>query len=363
MGMANFKKEISVKFITRAFPILLTIFLITPTLACTVVMNANDPRAVVVGRNMDWMAQMPTTWFVYPEGILRDGSTDNNPIKWTSKYGSVVTNSYDIATDGFNEKGLSAHLLWLNEADYGNRDASQPGLSVTMWVQYYLDNFQSVDEAVKFTQANAFQLVAFLQPDSQRWLKLHLAIEDATGDSAIIEYTDGTPHIYHDRANTVMTNGPTYDQQLLNIKQYKPFGGNNPLPGTMNSPDRFVRAMYFNSMLRKSTSLQQEIAAELSVLQSTSQPFLAPNDQNPNGAWTEWHTISDLTDKIYYYQSTLSLDLISMSLSKFDMRPDSPIYKLSLDDNANLVGDVSDEFVEVSAKSSKFDHLKHVKLH
>lgn len=55
----------------------------------------------------------------------------NNSLKWTSKYGSVVTTGFDLAsTDGINEKHLAAHLLYLVESDYGKRDEKIPGLAV-----------------------------------------------------------------------------------------------------------------------------------------------------------------------------------------------------------------------------------------
>ena len=333
---------------TRTLILLLAILFAHPIYACTVVINSNDDRAVIVGRNMDWMTNMPSHWLIYPAGILRDGKSPDNPIKWTSKYGSVVTTSYSIATDGINEKGLSAHLLWLDASDYGHRDTSQSGLSVILWAQYYLDNFQSVDEAIKFTRSIPFQIIPYFHSTSYRWLKLHMAIEDASGDSAIIEYVNGTPHVYHDRTNTVMTNDPAYDQQLLNIKQYKVFGGDKPLPGTMSSRDRFVRAMYFNSILTKSTSLQHEIHQELSVLQNVSQPYVMSTEQNPRGSWTLWHTISDLTNKTYYYQSTLGLNLLLVDLMKFDLKPGAATMSLSLDEDPNLQGDVSSKFVPVN---------------
>ncbi len=43
---------------------------------------------------------------------------------------------------------------------------------------------------------------------------LHLAIEDADGDSAIIEFAAGKPVVHHGREFTLMTNDPTYDEQL-----------------------------------------------------------------------------------------------------------------------------------------------------
>ncbi len=44
--------------------------------------------------------------------------------------------------------------------------------------------------------------------------ELHLALEDAAGDSAIIEHLDGKPVVHHGSQYRVMTNDPPYDEQL-----------------------------------------------------------------------------------------------------------------------------------------------------
>ena len=75
-----------------------------------------------------------------------------------------------------NEKGLVANLLWLPETEYPVRDQSKPGLAITAWVQYMLDNFATVDEAVAFIDENTFQVVSDLMPDGSRLATLHLSI-------------------------------------------------------------------------------------------------------------------------------------------------------------------------------------------
>ena len=101
---------------------------------------------VVTGRSMDWKTEMHSNLWVFPKGMERNGETGANSLQWTSKYGSVVTSAFEIAsTDGMNEKGLVANLLWLPETEYPVRDQSKPGLAITAWVQYMLDNFATVD--------------------------------------------------------------------------------------------------------------------------------------------------------------------------------------------------------------------------
>ena len=58
-----------------------------------------------------------------------------------------------------NEAGLVANILYLAETKYGDRDLAREGISVSLWCQYYLDNFATVAEAVK--AANSIQIRAF----------------------------------------------------------------------------------------------------------------------------------------------------------------------------------------------------------
>src|SRR5213593_3843505 len=108
---------------------------------CTRVLWNDNGQAVLVGRNMDWVVDMRSNLWALPAGIERTGLADDpNPLTWTSRYGSVVTSTYDATTaDGINTAGLGAHLLWLSESDYGTRDTTRPGVAMAIWLQWALD--------------------------------------------------------------------------------------------------------------------------------------------------------------------------------------------------------------------------------
>jgi penicillin V acylase-like amidase (Ntn superfamily) len=127
---------------------------------CSVVKWSDNDAAMVVARNMHWLEDTKSNLWLLPRGMNREGLSGPNSLTWTSKYGSVITSVYDIASaDGMNEKSLACHMLWLAESNYGNRDESIPGLSISLWLQFLLDNFATVDEAVTFVQDHPFQLL------------------------------------------------------------------------------------------------------------------------------------------------------------------------------------------------------------
>jgi Linear amide C-N hydrolases, choloylglycine hydrolase family/Domain of unknown function (DUF4143) len=183
--------------------------------ACTRVVYLGPNADVITARSMDWNADIGTNLWIFPKGMERSGEAGRNSLRWTSKYGSVIASGFDVATtDGLNEAGLCANLLWLTESQYPAFDRSKPGLSVAAWAQYVLDNFATVQEAVNALRGEPFTIVTDTVPGETRLAMLHLSMSDATGDSAIVEYIGGKQVIHHDRKYQVMTNSPIFDEQL-----------------------------------------------------------------------------------------------------------------------------------------------------
>jgi len=326
---------------------LLIIFIIitaTSSFACTRILKYGN-HSTIVGRTMDWSDDMNTMLIVYPRGISHTGSQTANALRWTSKYGSIVATAYNlITTDGMNERGLAANMLWLDESDYGTRNENLPGLSIQYWVQYYLDNFQSVDEAVKFTESSSFQLLPYWQPKISEWVTVHLSLEDASGDSAIIEYVNGIAHIYHNRSYIALTNSPTYDLQIKHLSSYQQYSNDHPLPGTTNSVDRFIRANFYAKRLSSLTSTSQQISELRSVINNVAQPYGEPTPERDGISPTIWSVISDLTHKVYYFHASTSLNSIWAKLDKFNLQQGAPVLYLDLSNVDELSGDVSDKF-------------------
>ncbi len=218
--------------------------------ACSRILWNDNKLAVVVARTMDWPESTEPVLTVFPRGMKRNGGRlgpveviKDNPLTWTTKYGSLVTTIYGVGTaDGFNEHGLGAHMLFLKSADFGPRDTSKPGVNGGLWAQYLLDNAATVNEALALL--DNVQVVMTEARGTKT--TVHLAIEDASGDSAIIEYVGGKQVVHHGREFKVMTNDPTYDEQLALLKKLdfsKP-SSDTPLPGNVKPTDRFQRIAY-----------------------------------------------------------------------------------------------------------------------
>lgn len=318
--------------------------------ACTRVLWSTSGQGVEVGRSMDWFEDTKTDLWILPRGIERDGGVGKNSMHWKAKYGSVVAPIYDIATsDGINEKGLNANLLYLVESDYGKRDELLPGMAISLWAQYFLDNFATVDEAVRAMKDHPFQLVTSMVGTTGKPGTAHLSLADPSGDSVVVEFIDGKANIFHGPQYTVLTNSPPYSEQLKNLKQYQGFGGSKSMPGTSDAADRFVRAGSYLMSLPKPADFREYIAFLLGVMRNVSAPFGVSEPGKPNIAPTRWRTVTDMTRRIYFFESTLSPNIVWVQLDKLDFKEGAPVKKLDLVHQKDLVGEVSDKFAAAPA--------------
>jgi len=197
---------------------------------------------------MDFSIEIPGNHWIFPRGMKRNGEVGENSIEWVSKYGSIAVSSWDIATtDGMNEKGLVANLLWLVESEYPSFDKenSEKGMAIYLWAQYVLDNFATVAEAVESLRKESFAIVSDFIPGTDKFTTVHLSISDAKGDNAILEYINGKLVIHHDPSYTVMTNDPAFENQLAIARYWENIPVKIFLPGSVTSSDRFVRASFF----------------------------------------------------------------------------------------------------------------------
>lgn len=167
--------------------------------ACTRVVFHGDNQNIMTARSMDWKVDIGTNLWIMPQNIARNGLAGPQSIHWKAKYGSVIATGYDISTtDGINEKGLTANLLWLVESEYPEvKNNKKPTLSISLWAQYVLDNYATVNEAIRALEKEPFIVVTDDVPGEKRLATLHLSLSDASGDSAIVEYINGQQVIHH----------------------------------------------------------------------------------------------------------------------------------------------------------------------
>lgn len=319
------------------------------TNACTRVVYKGEDNLILTARSMDWKEDIKSNIWVFPRGMDRDGAVGPNSLKWKSKYGSVITSAYDISsTDGINEKGLVANLLWLAESEYPTWNQKTPGLTIAAWAQYVLDSFATVDEAVKALEKQTFEIVSDKMPDGSRMATLHLSISDALGDNAIFEYIGGKLVIHHDKSYQVMTNSPIFDKQLALNEYWKEIGGTVMLPGTNRAADRFVRASFYTNAIPKTSDTRIGVASVFSVIRNCSVPFGISTPDQPNISSTRWRTVSDHKNLVYFYESVLTPNTFWLELKDIDFSENASVKKLNLENNETYKGNAASSLVNAT---------------
>lgn len=343
--------NVSKSLVALAFASVFT--LQTTAEACTRVVYLGPNDNIITARSMDWKNDVATNLWVLPRGIERKGETGPNSIKWKAKYGSVVATGYDVSTtDGLNEMGLNANLLWLVESEYPVLDKNKPGLTIAAWAQYVLDNFATVAEAVEALEKEPFTVVTDNVPGENRLTTLHLSISDASGDSAIVEYIKGKQVIHHNRNYQVMTNSPQFEQQLALNAYWKSIGGTTMLPGTNRAADRFARASFYVNAIPKEEDSNRALASVFSVIRNASVPFGINTPEEPNISSTRWRVVTDHKRKLYFFESALTPNTFWVDLKKLDFAENTgKVLKLDLgpDQDHTYSGETSGEFKESSA--------------
>lgn len=314
--------------------------------ACTRFTYTGADNDVITARSWDWPNDGHANLWAYPAGIARNGnSNDKNSLHWVSKYGSVTTGAFNVATaDGINTAGLDVNVLYLSGSNYGKPVASKKNLTLLTWAQFLLDNYATVNEAVKDFGSGKYNMLAVPDLDGQK-MHLHVSITDASGDNAVFEYLDGKLTVHHGKQFTVMTNEPSFDQQLALNAYWQNLNGKF-LPGTEDPADRFVRTSYYLNNAQKTTDYQQQIATVFSIIRNASVPFQQTMDSSrPNVYPTYWRSVADLKNKVYYFEEANRPNVFWVELDKLDLKAGAPVKKLSLDKGEIYAGEVSKNFV------------------
>ncbi|QDO85897.1 linear amide C-N hydrolase [Shewanella psychropiezotolerans] len=316
------------------------------SVACTrMLWNTDSNAPIMVGRNEDYYSASNPTLVMTPRGIKRVGTSEVEPLSgvahWVSKYGSLVVYANNrFPMDGMNEKGLTARTLYFNQGEIdqlvSDNDQSLQ-LDGDHWVSYILDNFATVNDAVKAIKERV-HLVAVKGGYSYSATPKHLSIADSTGDSAIIEIQEGQVKVFHGEEYRVMTNPPNYQSHLKDVATQTQLNPNSEsFPSTWSADDRFLKADYWlkhfpkmhdkdanaaygfmyqalgNTAFVPGMALPPEDAlAGKAILKELSHP------EESYGVSTYFQSISDLTNKVYRFKSLIAPSDVYLDLKKID---------------------------------------------
>ena len=181
---------------------------------------------------------------------------------------------------------------------------------------------------------------------------LHWGITDAAGRCAVIEFDHGNIRIYQGEDMPAMTNDPTFPQMNAINDYWEKIGGSHALPGTVSSPDRFVRGYFFDGHVKKTGDADLGVSIIRSILMNVSVPYTYTlGDANVSS--TQWRSFSNIRDRRYYFDVVTNPGLFYIDLSKCDLRKGASVMKLDVSKSGDYVGDVTSKLF----KSSPFNPM------
>lgn len=317
---------------------------VSSTQACTGIILKCQDGAVLPARTMEFSFDIESNILIVPPGteITTLGlNPDVEGFTFEAKYGFLGANGLDmpIVFDGLNEAGLyygafyfAGHAVF-GEASDANRSKAVSSEELGNWM---LGQFATVEEVV--AGLKGVEVVGTYVKEIDGFAPFHYAVSDATGASVVIEYTAEGLTVHENTVNAV-TNTPTYDWHLTNLRNYigltpynketievgslklTPFGegtGMVGLPGDLSSPTRFVRAVAFANTALPSKSAKDGVFQAFHILNAFDIPKGAIRNPAHEGLtdYTLWTSVGDTDNKIYYYKTYQTQGVESVDVRK-----------------------------------------------
>lgn len=219
-------------------------------------------------------------------------------------------------------------------------------MSMAMFVAWLLDNHATAPEVAKTLRERNFHISGSTF-DGGTVSALHWGITDAEGRTTIVEFVGGDIEVYEGDDIRVLTNDPNWPQMNAINDYWKGIGGVNMLPGTVKSPDRFVRADFFARHVKAVGDTDLGVSICRSVLVNACVPYTYLIEGEPNVSSTQWRSYSDLRDRRYYWDDVTALGIYYIDLNKCDLRPGAPVLKLTTADCKQLAGEANKHLKKV----------------
>jgi choloylglycine hydrolase len=296
--------------------------------ACTAVNIVAKDGSVVAGRTMEWAFDMKWQLTANPKGMpisLSAPASLKLPItSLSSKYAFVAIAPGVLA-------GPPAYLEGQNEAGLGISGNFLPGFTQYQTVTPQDKNYVSILNlggfilgmfgSVKELRSELPKYKVWFDPSEVKGLPtppwLHLVLTDRSGDSIVVEFVKGQMMIHNNVAG-VLTNAPTYDWHLNNVRNYLSLtstatssvtvdntnvtelgqgGGLMGLPADYTPPSRFVRATYLKHFTYQPSNSVEAMQAADHVLNNVDIPVGVARSSDGKQVfsdYTQWVNIKDL---------------------------------------------------------------------
>ena len=339
------------------------------SVACTDFQVKAKDGSVVIGRSMEFAMGMDSEVVVFPRAkkmvsMMPDGKKG---IRWKPKYGYLGINALGVKLgflDGMNEAGLSVEFLWFTESKY-QEAKNGDWLAIGDLSHWLLGNFATVDEVKKALPR--VTVVGVFVPQLGMVPGLHAALHDARGNNIVVEFINGETKIY-DNPIGVMTNKPTFDWQLTNLRNYvnldpydkeektiagvkvHPAGSGTGwlgMPGDWSPPSRFVRTVMMVHSADPVSNAAGAVNLAEHILNAVDIPLGVIKTKGPANKdmidYTQWIVIKDLTNKVLYFRSYQDLALKKVDMKRLNFSLGAEIKAIRIESGIRTILDMTEK--------------------
>jgi penicillin V acylase-like amidase (Ntn superfamily) len=325
--------------------------------ACTTILVTDASGRAYHGRTLEYSSLLPMDMTYFPAGtkVISSTPAGNQGLTFDTKY-PILGMSFQVLpsakqvtfAEGINDQGLSLSANWLTGTDsptVGQDDARILAANdLGTWV---LGNFKTVAEVKEAMTNGQTEIWVPASPlDPKAPLPLHYAINDKTGNSIVVEFTDGKANVY-DNPVGVMTNGPFFPWHLQNLQNYTftnvdkntaqlgkfkfqtQDGGSalSALPSAETSQGRFVKAAFYANYVRKAKTPDEAVVTLAHLMNNFDRPYDLTVDEaggtgdgvrssSTSSEVTTWTTLQDLSRNLLYFRSIEAMNWAVIDMSK-----------------------------------------------
>ena len=249
-----------------------------------------------------------------------------------------ISDGYPLYYDGVNEKGLAAAgLNFTGFAHYSEVAPYKDNLAQFELIPWLLGKCATVKEAV--TMLKRINITATPFSPSLPPAELHWIFADKN-EAVTLEAVKSGIKI-HPNPVGVLTNNPTFPEQLFNLNNYinlSPYPPENRfskslslnaysngmgaigLPGDLSSQSRFVRAAFIKSNSVSKVGEKESVSQFFHILDSVSQPRGCTVTHNGKLEITQYSSCINTDKGIYYYTTyeNRQINAVFMNREKLD---------------------------------------------
>ncbi len=318
--------------------------------ACTGIMLRNADGSIVHGRTLEFGLVVEVTQAIIPRGYeFVAKAPDGTGMKYKAKYGCLGSYTFkDVAiSDGMNEKGLAVGAFYFptfakyTEVTNENRAKALSPVDFPNWI---VTQFATVGEVRAALEAGEAVIAPTVLegwgPDAPPF---HYVVYDKAGGCIVIEPIEGKLKI-HDNPLGVMTNSPSFDWHITNLRNYVALNPRNVppvelngvklqglgqgsgmlgLPGDFTPPSRFVRAAVFSACAMPAPDAAKGILQVFHILNNFDIPVGIAREKDKAGIVhtdsTQFTAARDPQNLLYYYRSYDDQTIRVVDLRKFDL--------------------------------------------